>query len=230
MTGTGVKGNGQDPGNLLGKALRINVSDTSLRNPAYAIPLDNPYINDGRFKDEIWAWGLRNPWRCARDKQTDRIFCGDVGQNAFEEVDIVARGKNYGWRGAEGFQCYDSSLCTKGAGEWELPIHAYPHSSGKSITGGFVYRGCLYPKLQGKYILGDYVSGRMWALTEPPQSSSASRWEAQELRWGDTTECTGKLTGDISRRILSFGQDRSGELCVMLACTLGILIGERRRR
>lgn len=190
----GQKGNGQNPLSLLGKALRVDVSDAS---KPYAIPRDNPFVGDSQFRPEIWAWGLRNPWRCTVDPPTRRVFCADVGQGSFEEVDLVEPGKNYGWRGAEGRHCYDKSLCQDNPSQWELPIFEYAHSKGKSITGGFVYRGCLYPKLQGKYIFGDFVTGRLWAIAEPELKGggggSSRMWDAKELSWGNPKACSGQV-------------------------------------
>lgn len=132
----GSRGNGQNPGNLLGKVLRIDVSSNGAGSSAYTVPSDNPFLKNSNFKDEIYAWGLRNPWRCSVDrKHKDRIFCGDVGQNAYEEIDLIQKGLNYGWRGWEGFKCYDSKLCNSYSKEATHPIHAYPHVDGRSVTG-----------------------------------------------------------------------------------------------
>jgi glucose/arabinose dehydrogenase len=166
---TGDGGSGGDPQNNaqnrkshLGKILRVDVNTTGKGN--YGIPTDNPYATstDG-FLPEIYAYGLRNPWRIAFDKETGRLFAGDVGQNEREEIDIITKGGNYGWRVKEGVDCYNAANCDQ-AGLIE-PIHDYSQSNGdRSITGGYVYRGTSVKSLVGKYIYGDYVSGRIWAL------------------------------------------------------------------
>jgi glucose/arabinose dehydrogenase len=197
---TGDGGSGGDPQNnaqnrksYLGKILRVDVNTTGKVN--YGIPADNPYATstDG-FLPEIYAYGLRNPWRIAFDKETGRLFAGDVGQNEREEIDIITKGGNYGWRVKEGVDCYNSANCDQ-AGLIE-PIHDYVQSNGdRSITGGYVYRGTSVKSLVGKYIYGDYVSGRIWAL---------------ELD-GDKKK-SNSLLMENKGSISSFGQDMSGEV------------------
>ena len=155
-------GNGQNRSTLLGKILRINV-DSTANGQQYAIPTSNPfYANVNGYKEEIYAYGLRNVWKFSFDYPTDRLYAGDVGQGAYEEVDIVENGKNYGWNKMEGFHCY-GTCDTTGKG-FIRPIHEYTHSVGVSITGGYVYRGSLLPGLYGKYIYADYGTGRIWGL------------------------------------------------------------------
>ena len=166
----------------------------------YAVPPDNPFVGEADARGEIWAYGLRNPWRCSVDRGdpvtghgAGRLFCGDVGQDGFEEIDIIEKGGNYGWRGFEGNACFDQNVCSSckphkihynilsydslnkdlcfsnqtptwfsGVVSAAIPpIDAYPHSSsfGMSVTGGYVYRGCVFPNLQGLYIFGDYSTG-----------------------------------------------------------------------
>ncbi|XP_026306746.1 HHIP-like protein 1 [Piliocolobus tephrosceles] len=161
----GTFGNAQNKSALLGKVLRIDV-DRKERGLPYGIPPDNPFVGDPAAQPEVYALGVRNMWRCSFDRGDPasgagrgRLFCGDVGQNKFEEVDLVERGGNYGWRAREGFECYDRSLCANSSLNDVLPIFAYPHTIGKSVTGGYVYRGCEYPNLNGLYIFGDFMTG-----------------------------------------------------------------------
>ncbi len=183
--------NGQNLETLLGKILRIDVDS---REP-YAIPSDNPFVGRANAQGEIWAYGLRNPWRFSFDRCTGRLFAGDVGQNRLEEIDLIEQGKNYGWRVMEGSQCYDPpTLCnTQGL---ELPIAEYDHSLGCSVTGGYVYRGTQYPALIGHYLFGDYCSGRIWSLV------NTGRWTMRQLI-------------DSPFSISSFGEDERGELYVV---------------
>jgi glucose/arabinose dehydrogenase len=150
-------GNGQNVNTLLGKILRIDVS-----GDAHAIPADNPFSSGGG-KPEIYAWGLRNPWRFSFDPATGALWVGDVGQDKWEEVDRVEKGKNYGWSIMEATHCYKPSRgCDeRGLG---LPRAEYSHAEGCSITGGFVYHGAAMPELDGSYLYSDYCSGRVWAL------------------------------------------------------------------
>ncbi len=156
--------NGQNRKTLLGTILRIDVDNPADGNP-YGIPADNPFANsDEGFREEVYAFGLRNPWRFSFDPETDQLWTGDVGQNTYEEVDIVENGGNYGWNITEGFHCFDpKENCD--FPEESLPVWEYDHTKGDvSITGGFVYRGGTLPDLVGKYVFADYVSGRIWAL------------------------------------------------------------------
>ncbi|HEY9259423.1 PQQ-dependent sugar dehydrogenase [Chitinophaga sp.] len=137
----GTTGNGQDLNTLLGKILRINVDGTP-----YKVPADNPFVNQPNARPEIWAYGLRNPWRFSFDRKSKMLFAGDVGQDKYEEVDIIIKGGNYGWRILEGFHDYNVPA---GADKSQLiaPIHEYSHDLGISITGGYVYRGSAIPSL-----------------------------------------------------------------------------------
>jgi glucose/arabinose dehydrogenase len=157
-------GNGQKKTTLLGKILRIDV-DHPADGKNYGIPATNPFKgNTTDFKEEIYAYGLRNPWRFSFDKVTGKLWCGDVGQGAWEEVDTIELGKNYGWNIMEGKHCYNASDCDQTG--LTLPILDYPHGAEVSITGGYVYRGTQLPELQGKYLYGDYGSGKIWAITD----------------------------------------------------------------
>lgn len=154
-------GSGQNISSLLGSILRIDI-DNPVNGKNYGIPNDNPFVGiEGR--DEIYAYGLRNPWRMSFDNYTDQIWTGDVGQNMYEEVNKVEKGGNYGWNEWEGFHCYDCVDNTMPA-EMIPPIIEYNHSIGFSVTGGYVYRGSDHGDLFGKYIYGDYGTGRIWSL------------------------------------------------------------------
>jgi glucose/arabinose dehydrogenase len=154
---------GQNLGSLLGKILRIDVDGTSDALP-YAIPRDDPFVNRKGARAEIWAYGLRNPWRFAFDPANGRLYAADVGQDAVEEIDVIEKGGNYGWRIMEG------DICTPAIGEpcnrsgLRPPIHVYRHPEGFSVTGGFVYRGASVPGLCGVYLFADYVTQRLWGL------------------------------------------------------------------
>jgi glucose/arabinose dehydrogenase len=171
--GSGDGGSGGDPQNnaqnitnLLGKIIRIDVDNP--QSPFnYGIPNDNPFTDslNTNIRKEIYAWGLRNPWRFSFDLITGWLWCGDVGQGNWEEVDIIQNGKNYGWRCYEGNNSFDLTGCNR---TYEFPIWEYSHSLGVSITGGYVYRGQNVPELYGKYIYGDFGSARVWALETNP--------------------------------------------------------------
>ncbi len=184
--------NAQSLDTLLGKILRIDIE----KEP-YAIPQDNPFVGRANAQGEIWAYGLRNPWRFSFDRCNGRLFAGDVGQNRLEEIDLIEKGKNYGWRIMEGSQCFDPpTLCnTLGL---ELPIAEYDHSLGCSVTGGYVYRGTRFPNLIGHYLFGDYCSGRIWSLVQ----ERSGKWTMRQLI-------------DSPFSISSFGEDEQGELYVV---------------
>jgi len=182
----GDGGSGGDPGCrsqdstlLLGKMLRIDVDQNVNTSPYYGIPPDNPYLSFPNVPDEIWAFGLRNPWKFAFDSKNGDIWIADVGQNAIEEVNLQSHtstgGENYGWAIMEGNNCYDpdpiNNNCPNGlpscfSTEYTGPIYTYGHSSlgGYSITGGYVYRGCKYEELYGYYLATDYVTENTWAI------------------------------------------------------------------
>lgn len=188
----GEIGNGQNLESVLGKIIRIDIDG---KHP-YAIPADNPFVNKpGR--DEIWAYGLRNPWRFSIDKATGRLFCGDVGQNKYEEVNIIEKGKNYGWRIMEGLHCFKSETCP--TENLQLPIAEYDRTIGSSVTGGYVYRGKLNKKMYGKYIFADW-RGVLMALTEQPDKS----WKIEILNVN--------LPDFKNLNINSLAEDEKGEL------------------
>uniref|UniRef100_A0A8C0MGV2 Cytochrome P450 family 46 subfamily A member 1 n=1 Tax=Canis lupus familiaris TaxID=9615 RepID=A0A8C0MGV2_CANLF len=215
----GKFGNAQNKSALLGKVLRIDV-DHNERGPLYRIPRDNPFVGDPAARPEVYALGVRNMWRCSFDRGDPatgagrgRLFCGDVGQNKFEEVDLVERGRNYGWRAREGYECYDRKLCANASLDDVLPIFAYPHKLGKSVTGGYVYRGCEYPNLNGLYIFGDFMSGRLMSLRE---NLETGQWRYSEICMGRGQTCAFPgLINNYYPHIISFAEDEAGELYFM---------------
>jgi len=160
-SGGDPQGNGQKLSTLLGKMLRLDINSAS----PYAIPPDNPFVGMNGAKGEIWAYGFRNPWRFSFDKMSKRLFAGDVGQGAWEEVDIVTKGGNFGWNIMEGKHCYPPGPNCDQTG-LILPIAEYSHSEGNAIIGGYVYRGAGIPALKGLYVFGDFGSGQLWTLQE----------------------------------------------------------------
>jgi glucose/arabinose dehydrogenase len=156
---------GQDLGNLWGKILRIDVDhkDPGLE---YAIPKDNPFVGQNGARGEIWCYGIRNVWRIAFDRETGDLWAGEVGQDTWEEVDIIVKGGNYGWNLREGMHPFNRPG-SQGIGpraDLIEPLIEYHHDVGKSITGGNIYRGKAVPQLVGAYLYADFVSGKMWAL------------------------------------------------------------------
>ena len=173
------QGNGQNPGTLLGKMLRIDASVADGGAP-YTVPADNPFRDRAGARPEIWAVGLRNPWRYSFDRATGDLYIADVGQNAWEEVNVQgssSRGaENYGWNRMEGAHCRGGGDACNRAG-LTLPVAEYGRAEGCSVTGGYVYRGTAQPLLSGAYFYGDYCSGRVWALTR----GSAGQWVATQV-------------------------------------------------
>ncbi|MDZ7658675.1 PQQ-dependent sugar dehydrogenase [Fodinibius sp.] len=162
-SGGDPQGNGQDRSTLLGSILRIDVNGQENGNN-YAIPTDNPYAgNDEGYREEIFAHGLRNPWRFSFDTETGRLWAGDVGQNSYEEINIIESGNNYGWNIMEGTHCYEPSSGCDQSG-LTMPVWEYGRDEGISVTGGYAYRGPTLETLTGSYIYGDYGSGKIWAL------------------------------------------------------------------
>lgn len=201
--GMGDGGGGGDPSNnaqslnsLLGKMLRIDVN----AGPPYGIPPDNPFIGDPAAFPEIWALGLRNPWRFSFDRLTGDLWIADVGQANLEEVNVQtagsAGGENYGWRRMEGDSCFNpASGCNDGS--LTLPVLQYDHTLGCSISGGYRYRGQEHPGLAGIYFYGDFCTGRIWGASP----DVAGGWTAEELL-------------DTDFRISAFGEDEAGEMYV----------------
>lgn len=196
-SGNDPHGNGQNLSALLGKILRIDV-DRSEGRKAYGVPPDNPFVARKNAAGEIWAYGLRNPWRLAFDPATGGLFAGDVGQRAREEIDLIKKGGNYGWNVMEG------TICTPGvnpnckSGGFESPIIDYPRSEGTTVIGGRVYRGQAIPSLCGVYIYGDFGNGRIWGL----RYDGGAVIEQQKLL-------------ESGRSISAFGEDEQRELYVV---------------
>ena len=193
-SGGDPKLNGQNPKTLLGSILRIDV-DNPQNGLNYGIPSDNPFSAHAANKKEIYAYGLRNPWRMSFDFENGNLWCADVGQNTYEEVDLIVNGGNYGWNEMEGLHAYKSG---KNSPDYIAPVLEIPQSTGdKSITGGYVYRGTAIPSLVGKYVFADYVSGRIYSLSE--NSDGTFRHET---------------ILDQDQNISSFGQDEKNELYI----------------
>ncbi|MFB3786306.1 MAG: sorbosone dehydrogenase family protein [bacterium] len=191
----GTIGNGQDVTTLLGSILRIDVDGAD----PYSVPDDNPFI--GRVgRDEIWAFGLRNPWKFSFDRLTGRLFCADVGQNRYEEINLIERGGNYGWRVMEAAFCYDPDEACDTTGKI-LPVAWYSHDVGISITGGYVYRGRQYPGLYGKYVFGDWL-GKLFYLEE----AGVNQWNLVEFQVENQPS---------PFYVLGFVEDEAGELYVL---------------
>jgi uncharacterized protein (TIGR03437 family) len=201
--GLGDGGSGGDPQNngqrndtLLGKMLRLDVESGSA---TYVVPPSNPFVSNSGTRPEIWASGLRNPWKYTFDRETGDLWIADVGQNRAEEVNVQAAssrgGENYGWRRMEGLQCYPSGSSCDRSG-LTLPVVEYARSEGVSVTGGYVYRGSRYPALRGFYLYADFGSGNIWALQR-----AGDAWDNRRLLAS-------------GRNISTFGQDPGGELYV----------------
>ncbi len=156
--------NAQDRSTLLGNVLRLDVHPAD-DTVAYELPADNPFIGETGVREEIFAWGLRNPFRFSFDRQTGELWLGDVGQNEIEEVNVVTSGGNYGWRVFEGTRPFDNSANTLPDSAFTPPVFEYDHSQGISVIGGYVYRGSRLANLFGRYLLSDFGSGSVWALT-----------------------------------------------------------------
>jgi glucose/arabinose dehydrogenase len=196
------QGNGQNLNTLLGKMLRIDVDAGS----PYRVPADNPFVGQPNSKPEIWAYGLRNPWRFSFDRSTGDLYIGDVGGTAREEVDFQransAGGENYGWRNREG------TICRPGESDCDLPgavepIYDYSQPLTRSITGGYVYRGAAIPAYAGDYFFADYPSGQVWSLHY--EGTTLTRLQRQP----------GLTPPGFLPMISSFGEDANGELYVV---------------
>jgi glucose/arabinose dehydrogenase len=192
-------GNGQNKNVLLGKILRIGVDMPFAFGKQYAIPTDNPFASGGGAP-EIFAYGLRNPWRFSFDRSGGQLMIGDVGQGNWEEVDIGMKGGNYGWNIMEGNHCYPPGTASCNMTGLTAPIAEYDHSSagGTAIIGGFVYRGTEISALVGTYVYGDLSSGHVWGLKQ----DSSGNWTV-----------TGILNHNLT--VSAFGQDAAGELYLL---------------
>jgi len=199
-SGGDPQGNGQDPSDLLGSTLRLDVSAAT----GYTIPSSNPFVSVVGRRGELWDLGLRNPWRFSFDRQTGDLYIADVGQSDREEVNVArqvnggGKGLNYGWAITEGTTCYGGGSCDR-TGLTD-PVLEYTHASGCSITGGYVYRGSAIPQLAGTYFYSDYCSGwvRSFRFVNGVATGQTS-WSAL----------------DTGRSVVSFGEDAAGELYVL---------------
>ena len=203
-SGNDPHGNGQSLSTLLGKILRIDVDKTSGELP-FAIPADNPFVGRKGARPEIFAYGLRNVWRLAFDRETELLWAADVGQDLWEVIDIIRSGGNYGWNLREGLHPFgknpnqsnpNQSNPNQPKAELIDPIWEYDHQVGKSITGGFVYRGSRVPELAGKYLYADYVTGKIWALD----------YDAAAKRVRGNYKIESPLLP-----VITFGEDEAGE-------------------
>ena len=202
----GAIGNGQDLSTILGKILRI---DVDAERP-YKIPPGNPYATSiGNERKEIFAYGLRNPWRFSFDPATGKLFCADVGQNKWEEINIIEKGKNYGWRIMEGSHCYEPATgCeTKGLA---LPVNEYDHKTGISICGGYVYRGKSFPSWNGIYFFADW-SGKLFYMKQ----GADKKWPRGEVI------VEGKKSNDTGLKINSMAVDENGEVYLVTQDSFG---------
>jgi glucose/arabinose dehydrogenase len=197
-------GHGQNLGTLMGSLLRIDV-DHHQPGKNYAVPADNPFVSRAGAQPEIYAYGFRNIWRLTVDRQTGDLWAADVGQDFWEEVNLVQKGGNYGWSVREASYPFNNKPATA---EDPLipPVWEYDHQLGKSITGGFVYRGAKLPELQGMYVYADFISGRIWALQYDAASGRV---------------VSNKSIASTGFPVLAFGQDESGELYYMLETVNG---------
>ncbi|HIP71768.1 MAG TPA: glucose dehydrogenase [Anaerolineae bacterium] len=189
-------GNAQNREVILGSVLRLDVDG----GRPYAIPPDNPFAGDAEARPEIWAYGLRNPWRFSFDRLTGDLFIGDVGEFGWEEINWQPAGsvggENYGWNVWEGTDCFEAEACPEEG--FVFPIFAYDHTEGCAIIGGYTYRGAQFPELRDNYFFGDYCAGKIWQLF--PDGTGG--WEAAQVYQGDFL-------------ITSFGEDVNGELYVL---------------
>ena len=189
-------GNGQNKATVLGSILRIDVAGSS-EGERYRIPADNPFVGAPGARQEIWAYGFRNPWRFSFDRTTGLMWAADVGQNSWEEIDLVQKGVNFGWNVMEGSQCFSPRAGCERAG-LQLPVAEYSSAEGCSVIGGYVYRGARLPSLAGAYIYGDFCSGNIWGF----------RYDGG-LREGP------RLLAKSGLLITSFGLDFADELYIL---------------
>ena len=209
--------NGQSLTARLGKMHRIKPTVGGAA-PYYTVPTTNPFAGGATTADdEIWAYGLRNPWRNSFDRATGDFWIADVGQNAIEEIDFqpagAAGGRNYGWRCMEGLSCTGLTGCTCNATTLTMPIRTYSHvagtTGGYSITGGYVYRGCRMPQLQGTYFYADYVNNNVWSLRYNAATNTQSEFTVRN------TQITPSIDGFAVGNIVSFGEDTEGEIYIV---------------
>jgi glucose/arabinose dehydrogenase len=209
-------GAGQSLATRLGKLHRIKPTVGGAA-PYYTVPKGNPFLGGAStIDDEIWSYGLRNPWRCSFDRENGDLFIADVGQNAVEEINFqkagAGAGRNYGWRCMEGLNCSGLSGCTCNAATLTMPFRTYGHVTGTgggfSITGGYVYRGCAIPSLQGTYFYADYVTNNVWSLRYNRDTGVQTEFTVRN------TQITPSLDGFAVNQISSFGEDANGEIYI----------------
>lgn len=231
--GHSAEGNGQDPSNLLGTILRLDVNS----GDPYSIPANNPFVGKRGYREEIFAYGFRNPWRMSFDTGGQAaLIVADVGQNSYEEVNVVTAGGNYGWSRKEGSHCFDPNKpndhpaqCADSVDGVKLidPVLEYPNKKAKgdkglgfSVTGGYVYRGKAMPELNGAYIFGDWSTQHFGApdgslFIVKPSALSNTTWAFEDL------QVAGKPGGRIGAYVLAFGEDADGELYVLTSIAVG---------
>jgi glucose/arabinose dehydrogenase len=199
-SGDDPHGNGQDTGSLLGKLLRIDVDRRTGGRP-YGIPAGNPFAKGGG-RPEIYAYGLRNPWRFSFDRARGDLWIADVGQNAIEEIDYRPRnrgaGANFGWRAFEGRSVHIGGTgALRGPSRHTPPVAQYTHAEGCSVTGGYVYRGTRVPALRGRYVYADYCSGTVWSMRAGPKPGGVRRETRLGVRLSNVTSFGQSLNGDV---------------------------------
>jgi len=186
-------GHAQNLSLLLGKLMRIDVNHEE-SGKAYAIPKDNPFLGQADVRPEIWAYGVRNPWRFSFDRLNGDLWMADIGQDRVEEVDIVHRGENYGWNVFEGYEPFSNQYRKEGR-TFTMPVFAYRRKFGVSITGGFVYRGDKNSSFYGVYVCGDYVSKSIFGLTQEKGGLKLVR-----------------RIGAVPQGLVSFAEDEAGNI------------------
>jgi hypothetical protein len=218
-----TEGNGQDRTTLKGKILRVDVNTDN--GEPYTVPDDNPFVDDPEVEPEIWAYGLRNPWRCSFDMEEDTFFCADVGQNSYEEVNIIEAGDNLGWRLMEGTHCFDYTAPDDHPADCDtedlvMPILEYENCTarpqncmGISVTGGYVYRGG-HEDWQGRYIFGDW--SRSFAEMDGQVFFATRNGEDWTMELANVTNMDGNLP-----YMLAFAQDADGEVYALTSITTG---------
>ena len=197
-------GYGQDMSTLLGKVIRIDVSKRGEAGSPYAVPADNPFVGREGARPEIWALGLRNVWRMSFDAPTGDLWAGDVGQNVWEEIDLIVKGGNYGWNAREGLHSFPNGA---GEGPFIDPVAEYHHREGVSVTGGCVYRGKAIPELDGVYVYADFVSGNIWGLRKPAEGQAKPKILARK-RGSLVASIDPTHDGTLVFTVFDGGQDR----------------------
>ncbi|XP_071078598.1 HHIP-like protein 1 [Haliotis cracherodii] len=214
-----------DRTSLLGKILRVDVDEPGFVGGSalrYGIPASNPFLDKKPWRQEVFAYGCRNMWRCSQDTVANRngerrIFCGDPGERAYEEINLIRSGRNYGWNIKEGNECLDSSKCSNGTVENEaLPIYMYMHTNlFHAVVGGYVYRGRNLLDLYGRYLYGDAMTGQMSVLTEDSYG-----WTSSPLPVCDGNQCPCDARERPRDFLLTFGQNEQGEVYLLTTSSI----------